>query len=96
MLNKYDQFMESVRCLAEALALTTRQIRLKSGLSFQKFADFAGLSKTYIFELESGTAKASLNAVYQLAAAAGMPPHEFVARIEVQRQRLMAAQADSV
>ena len=54
--------MQILPGLNTAIAKTVRIIRVRSGLSQEQFADFAGLSRVYIAQLETGERGASLNA----------------------------------
>ena len=70
------------------IAKTVRIIRVRSGLSQEQFADFAGLSRVYIAQLETGERGASLNALILIARSVRMTGAELVALIEEEIQRL--------
>lgn len=76
--------MESIKGLDRAIATVVRQLRDKTGLSQEKFADFAGLSRVYIAQLETGSRGASLNALMLIGRAVGLSGAEMVTRIEVE------------
>ena len=59
--------MENIPGLDAAISTTARAIRDKTGLSQEQFADFAGLSRVYIAQLETGERGASLNALILIA-----------------------------
>lgn len=63
-------------------------MRDKTGLSQEQFADFAGLSRVYIAQLETGERGASLNALFLIAKSVGMTGAELVANIEKEMNRL--------
>ena len=65
-----------------AIAKTVRSLRTRSGLSQEQFADFAGLSRVYIAQLETGERGASLNALILIARSVRMTGSELVALIE--------------
>ena len=80
--------MQILPGLNTAIAKTVRIIRVRSGLSQEQFADFAGLSRVYIAQLETGERGASLNALILIARSVRMTGAEFVALIEEEIQRL--------
>lgn len=82
--------MESIPGLETAISTTVRAIRDKTGLSQEQFADFAGLSRVYIAQLETGERGASLNALFLIAKSVGMTGAELVANVEKEMNRLNA------
>lgn len=44
-----------------------RQLRLKSGMTQEAFADYCGFARTYVSRLETGGANPSLDAIKTLA-----------------------------
>ena len=80
--------MQILPGLNTAIAKTVRIIRVRSGLSQEQFADFAGLSRVYIAQLETGERGASLNAIILIARSVRMTGAELVALIEEEIQRL--------
>lgn len=80
--------MENLPGLDAAIINTVRAARAKTGLSQEQFADFAGLSRVYIAQLETGERGASLNALMLIAKSVGMTGAEFVAAIEEEMARL--------
>lgn len=83
--------MENIPGLDAAISTTVRTIRDKTGLSQEQFADFAGLSRVYIAQLETGERGASLNALILIAKSVGMTGAELVAIIEKEMKRLNLA-----
>ena len=80
--------MQILPGLNTAIAKTVRIIRVRSGLSQEQFADFAGLSRVYIAQLETGERGASLNALILIARSVRMTGAELVALIEQEIQKL--------
>ncbi|SCM71127.1 helix-turn-helix transcriptional regulator [Desulfovibrio sp. 86] len=80
--------MQILPGLNTAIAKTVRIIRVRSGLSQEQFADFAGLSRVYIAQLETGERGASLNALILIARSVRMTGAELVALIEEEIQKL--------
>lgn len=80
--------MQILPGLNTAIAKTVRNIRVRSGLSQEQFADFAGLSRVYIAQLETGERGASLNALILIARSVRMTGSEVVALIEEEIQKL--------
>ena len=80
--------MQILPGLNTAIAKTVRNIRVRSGLSQEQFADFAGLSRVYIAQLETGERGASLNALILIARSVRMTGSEVVALIEEEIQNL--------
>ena len=74
--------MQILPGLNTAIAKTVRNVRMKSGLSQEQFADFAGLSRVYIAQLETGERGASLNALILIARSVRMTGAELVMLIE--------------
>ena len=80
--------MQILPGLNTAIAKTVRILRVRSGLSQEQFADFAGLSRVYIAQLETGERGASLNALILIARSVRMTGAELVALIEQEIQKL--------
>ena len=80
--------MQILPGLNTAIAKTVRIIRVRSGLSQEQFADFAGLSRVYIAQLETGERGASLNALVLIERPVPMTGAELVALIEEEHKRL--------
>ena len=87
--------MEKVQFLDQAIANIAKKVRETSGLSYQKFADFARMSKTHMSQIEKAERGASLNSIYLIADAVRMSPVELVNQIEGERQRLMRQAASA-
>lgn len=80
--------MQILLGLDTAIAKTVRNIRIRSGLSQEQFADFAGLSRVYIAQLETGERGASLNALILIARSVRMTGAELVILIEEELKKL--------
>ncbi len=80
--------MQILPGLDVAIAKTVRSLRARSGLSQEQFADFAGLSRVYIAQLETGERGASLNALILIARSVRMTGAELVALIEEEIKNL--------
>lgn len=80
--------MQILPGLNTAIAKTVRKIRIHSGLSQEQFADFAGLSRVYIAQLETGERGASLNALILIARSVRMTGGELVLLIEEELKKI--------
>ena len=66
-----------------AFGKVLKEIRGKKSLSQEELGFESGYHRTYISLLERGRKSPSLNTIFQLAAALGMPPSEILRRTEV-------------
>jgi transcriptional regulator with XRE-family HTH domain len=55
-----------------------RELRLAGGLSQEALADAAGLDRTYVSSCERGKRNVSLQNIYRLARALGVPPEDLL------------------
>lgn len=62
-----------------------RKARSESGLTQEKLAFEADLDRTYISQLENDKKSPTLDALFRIADALGMPASELVARVERSR-----------
>ena len=76
--------MEKVPGLDWAIAKTIKGMRESKGWTQAQLAGFAGLSEPYISKLEQGVRGASIDALVQIAAAAGVPFSELARSIETE------------
>ena len=74
--------------LSEALAYVLEGYRLERGMSKSALADFAALQRRYLFEIEQGTKKPTVNAIFSLCEALQVEPDEFFRQV-VARMREM-------
>ncbi len=66
------------------LAANVRRIRVATGLSQEGLADRAGLHRTYISSLERGQRNVSVQNIFLLADALGVPPAELLSASPVE------------
>ena len=85
--------MEDLPGLKSAVADVIRRVRRKSGLSQQKLADFSGLSRIHIAQLEGRKQNASLNGLLLIAAALNVDSLCFLRMIH--EEMLRARHAES-
>lgn len=74
--------------LAEALGQVLEIYRTKSLKTKTAIADFSGLERRYLREIERGAKKPTVNAVYSICEALEVSPVEFFAKVEAERLRL--------
>ena len=79
--------MEKIDRLNWALAKTMKDFREAKGLTQGRLAGFAGLSETYLSQLERGERVISLHTLIQMSRALGVPASELVCRIEAELER---------
>ena len=88
--------MEDHPKLTEATARVLTSLREDAGLSKRKLATLTGIDTVYLLQLEQTKYRPTLNAVFLLAQALGLPPGRLVDMIEAERLRLLgeATEAD--
>ena len=74
--------MENIQGLKAAIATVLRQLRRDKGLSQQKLADFAGLSRIHIAQIEGCKRNATMNVLFLIGRVTKVNLVEFSARIE--------------
>ena len=74
--------------LAEALSHVIEIYRKDSHMTKTALADFSGLERRYLLEIERGAKKPTVNAIYSICDALGVSPVEFFAKVEEERGRL--------
>lgn len=79
--------------LAAALSHIIEIYRKNSHMTKTALADFSGLERRYLLEIEWGTKKPTVNAVYSICEALGVSPVEFFEKVEEERRRLLHAKA---
>ncbi len=67
---------------AEAVGTTIKRLRLEQGLSQEVLSGLAGIARTHLSMIETGSKKANLETVWRLANALGKSPSELVKQIE--------------
>lgn len=88
--------MEDYPKLTEATARVLTRLREDAGLSKRKLATLTSIDRVYLLQLEQRKYRPTLNAVFLLAQALGLPPGRLVDMIEAERLRLLdeATEAD--
>lgn len=82
--------MREIPHLPKASAQVLLELRARSGLSQEKLAELAGVSRSYITYLEKGTTLPGLRATLVLAEAMGVTGVELMERIEKKLKELSA------
>jgi transcriptional regulator with XRE-family HTH domain len=72
----------------KAFGNVLKEIRQKISLSQEELGFESGYHRTYISLLERGRKSPSLNTIFQLAAALGVPPSEILRRTEARVGRV--------
>ena len=63
--------------LSDAISRTLESLRQERGMSKSARADFAALQRKYLFEIERGEKKPTVNAIFSLCEALQVEPDEF-------------------
>lgn len=80
--------------LAAALSHIIEIYRKNSHMTKTALADFSGLERRYLLEIERGTKKPTVNAIYSICGALGVSPVEFFGKVEEERNRLQKGKAN--
>lgn len=83
--------MEDFPHLTEAISRVLTRLREDAGLSKRRLAMISNLDRVYLLQVEQGKYRPTLNFIFLLARALGMPAGELVARIEQEQKRLFEA-----
>lgn len=75
------------RTLAAAFGAAVRKLRADQGHSQEGFAHVAGLSRTYMSEVERGVTNVSLETIARVAGALDVPLTTLFAEVERQHRR---------
>lgn len=67
-----------------AVGITIKKIRKEKGLSQEVFSGLAGLARTHIAMIESGTKQANFETLWRISNAFDLKPHQLVLMIENQ------------
>lgn len=67
--------------LAEAIAKTLESFRKEKNMSKSALADFAGVERGYIRDMEKGNRKPTVNTIFCICQALGINPLEFFQRV---------------
>lgn len=65
-----------------AVARTVYKLRQEKGLSQEVFSGLAGLARSHISMIESGSKQPNFETLWRIACAFDLAPHELVERIE--------------
>lgn len=65
-----------------AVARTVYKLRQEKGLSQEVFSGLAGLARSHISMIESGSKQPNFETLWRIACAFNLAPHELVERIE--------------
>lgn len=84
--------MQDYDYLMEATINVIKRLRKTKSLSQQKLADFAGIDRLYVLQLEQGRFRPTLNSIFFLARGLGLPPQTLVELIEEERSTLAQKQ----
>ena len=78
--------------LSESIAHVLGKLRLERGMSKSALADFAAMQRKYLFEIEQGVKKPTVNAIFSLCEALQVEPDEFFRQVVA---RMKALQKES-
>ena len=67
--------------LSESIAHVLEKFRLERGMSKSALADFAAMQRKYLFEIEQGVKKPTVNAIFSLCEALQVEPDEFFRQV---------------
>jgi len=76
-----------MRSVPEAFGEAVRRLRARRGFSQEGFAAHAGISRTYMSEIERGVTNTSLDTVARVADGLGMPLGELFHEVDSERRR---------
>lgn len=74
--------------LTEAVSLVLKRLREDAGLSKRKLAEISSIDRVYLLQLEQGKYRPTLNSIFFLAEALGMPAARLVDLIEQEQRAL--------
>ena len=80
--------MESYPLLAEALSQTIEALRVERGLTKTALADFSGLQRFYLLNIEKKVNRPTVNAIFAICDALSIRPSEFFALVEQRMEEL--------
>ena len=69
-----------------AVARTVYKLRQEKGLSQEVFSGLAGLARSHISMIESGSKQPNFETLWRIACAFDLAPHELVERIECEAE----------
>jgi transcriptional regulator with XRE-family HTH domain len=74
--------LPGVKNLADIFGLVLKTYRQEKGMTQQQLADFTGLDRAFISELENGKLIPSLETFFRLCRQLKVPPEEFIKQID--------------
>jgi transcriptional regulator with XRE-family HTH domain len=78
--------------LSESISTVLEKFRLERGMSKSALADFAAIQRKYLFEIEQGEKRPTVNAIFSLCDALQVEPDEFFRQVVA---RMKALQKES-
>ncbi|MGF6543710.1 helix-turn-helix domain-containing protein [Paraburkholderia youngii] len=84
-----------MRTLVNEFGLAVRDLRAARARSQEQLAELAGLSRSYVSEVERGTVVASLDTIDKLARAFGLAAAELLAQQDARLQKPLAPPDES-
>lgn len=84
--------MKEVPFLGHALAIVIERLRIKRKMTKCALAEFAWLERRYLFEIEQGSKKPTVNAIYCLCEALQTSPSEFFQLVDAEMYRLSCSE----
>lgn len=81
--------MEEYPYLSRAIGISIENMRKSRRMTKTALADLACLERRYLREIEQGTKKPTVNAVYFICDALQLSPCEFFNLVEMERQKLL-------
>lgn len=67
---------------SKAIGITIRALREERGLSQEVLSGFAGIARTHLSMIETGTKNANLETIWKIANALEILPSELIAMVE--------------
>lgn len=80
--------MKEYPYLSQALSQTIEIFRKERKMTKSALAEFSWLERRYLREIEQGTKKPTLNAIYSISEALKIAPIQFFTKLEEERQKL--------
>ena len=80
--------MQDYPYLAGATSRVITRLREEAGLSKRKLAELAKVDRVYLLQIEQGKYRPTLNFIFHLAGALGMPATELVRHIEEEQRKI--------
>lgn len=78
--------------LAEAIAITLESLRKEKGMNKSVLADFAGVERGYIRDIEKGNRKPTVNTIFCICQALDMNPIDFFQRVMAELEKIQKEQ----